>query len=80
MKKIIVALLVVVFQVSYCQTALWGVVEYIIEPQESFNPSGINDNKNIGPNEKKQLIEILSQPASFIMEFTSTSHNIKARI
>ncbi|WP_432672641.1 GLPGLI family protein [Flavobacterium sp. SM2513] len=79
MKKIIIITLLFLSQISYSQHPFSGVVEYTIEPLESFNASGITNDKNFDLNQKKELVEIFSKPAYFILEFTTNESLYKSK-
>ena len=64
---------------GYSQHPFSGVVEYTIEASEPFKATNINNDKNLDEGKKKELIEIFTKPAYFIMEFTSKESLYKSK-
>lgn len=71
MKKIIIVAVLFLCHLGHSQNSFSGIVAYTIEPAVDFNPTGIKKDKDMNPKEKDDLIEILSEPAYFVMEFTA---------
>jgi GLPGLI family protein len=80
MNKIIIYTLLILSQITYSQHPFLGVVEYTIEPMESFNASKIADDKSYEPSKKREMVEIFSKPAYFTMEFNANESLYKSKV
>lgn len=78
MNNIIITVLLILSQTSYSQHPLSGVVEYTVEPV-AFNNATYDNNAKLDVKEKKEIVEMLSTPATFIMEFTSSESLYKSK-
>lgn len=80
MKKFFFISLFIMITDGYSQHPFSGVVEYTIEATEPFKAININNDKNLDEAKKKELIEILTKPAYFILEFTSSESLYKSKV
>lgn len=78
MNKIILTAFLILSQLIYAQRSFSGVVEYTVEPL-AFNNATYDNNAKLDVKEKKEIVEMLSTPATFIMEFTSSESLYKSK-
>jgi len=79
MKYIYITAILFMWQKIYSQHPISGVVEYTIESIDPIKESGFAVDNNYDENKKKELIEIFTQPAYFIMKFTSNESLYKCK-
>lgn len=80
MKKYLLAFIFCVSNIIYSQHPISGVVEYkveAIESLESLNFNKIDEEKKLDSTKKKELINALTEPAYFVLEFSSFESTYK---